>query len=102
MGWSANRPKPHPKYRSPEHLAYRKQLVAALKHDGHLVCTARECVMPSRIITNPNGSQPDGLTAGHADNGIDYDGPQHRACNIHDASKRARARQASRPTTLRW
>lgn len=102
MGWSTNRPPRNPKYRTPEHLALVKAYKEQLHQHGRLTCTARECVMPSRTITNPNGSHPDGVTVGHADNGIDIDGPQHRACNIKDASKRARARQATKVTTLRW
>lgn len=94
MPWENARPGTDPKYRSPAHIAYTKRLKAQLKARGSLTCTARECVMPSRAITNPNGNQPDGLTAGHADNGVDYDGPQHRKCNTRDGAKRARAKQA--------
>ena len=92
MAWD-RRGDPDPKYRTPGHIAYRKRLVAQLKRDGALTCTARHCVMPTRAITNPNGQAPAGLTAGHADNGVDYDGPQHRACNLRDGAVRARARQ---------
>lgn len=91
-----------PKYRSPEHIAYTKQLKAQLQRDGSLTCTAKTCVMPTRSITNPNGRQPDGLTAGHADNGVDYDGPQHRQCNVKDGARRARARQDTSVTQLEW
>ena len=90
----------NPKYRSREHIAYTKQLKADLKRLGFLDCTARVCVMPSRTIVNPNGREPDGLTAGHADNGVDYDGPQHSLCNAKDGARRARAKQDGvRPTT---
>lgn len=100
MGWSTSRPPRNPKYRTTEHLALVKAYKAELARVGHLICTARECVMPSRAITDPNGSRPAGVTVGHADNGVDIDGPQHRACNIKDASKRARARQTV--TKIRW
>jgi hypothetical protein len=90
----------NPKYRSRKHIAYTKHLKQRLKDEGHLTCTAKVCVMPSRTITNPDGREPDGLTAGHADNGVDYDGPQHRQCNAKDGAKRARARQDT--TQLTW
>ena len=83
----------HPKYRTREHIAYRKRLVDQLKRDGYLTCTATVCVMPTRTITNPNGRARDGLHAGHNDDGITYAGPQHAACNVKDGSKRARAKQ---------
>lgn len=100
MGWSTSRPPRNPKYRTPEHLAYRARLVDALRRTGWLTCVAPECVMPTRTITNPDGSKPDGLTAGHNDDGVTYRGPEHRRCNILDASKRARARQAA--SQLDW
>ena len=99
MGWSTSRPPRNPKYRTPEHLAMVKAYKAELARVGWLTCTARECVMPSRVITNPNGSQPDGVTVGHADDGVAIDGPQHRKCNTRDGSKRARERQL---TSRRW
>ena len=102
MGWSTSRPPRNPKYRTPEHLAMVKAYKAELTDQGRLTCTARECVMPSRAITNPDGSKPDGVTVGHADNGVDIDGPQHRACNVRDGSKRARARQINPTSTLQW
>ena len=101
MGWSTSRPPRNPKYRTPEHLAMVKAYKAELRQRGVLTCTARECVMSTRSIVNPDGSKPDGVTVGHADNGVDIDGPQHRACNIRDGSKRARARQAKDASTLR-
>ena len=91
----------NPKYRSAEHIAYTKALKEELAQLGSLTCTATICLMPTRAIVNPNGNDPDGLTAGHADNGIDYDGPQHRKCNTTDGAKRARAKQdAPRRWTL--
>lgn len=91
-----------PKYRTREHLAYRSSLVAQLKAQGYLTCTAKTCVFPTRAITNPNGRERDGLHAGHNDAGTDYDGPQHNACNVKDGAKRGRARQNKRATMLRW
>ena len=94
MPWDRNRPgTDDAKYRTPEHRKYRAALVATLKRDGALTCTARDCVMPTRATTNPDGSQPDGRNAGHNDDGTAYDGPQHRACNLKDGATRARARQ---------
>ena len=100
MPWDRNRPGTNPKYRSREHIAYTKALKSQLKRDGYLTCAAPECVMPSRTITNPNGNQRNGLTAGHAPNGVDYNGPEHRACNVKDGSRRGRARQNQ--TRLDW
>ena len=103
MAWSTSRPPRNPKYRTREHLAMVRAYKAELARVGWLTCTARECVMPTRTITNPDGSQPDGVTVGHADDGVAIDGPQHRRCNIRDGSKRARARQIEQPSTsLRW
>jgi hypothetical protein len=82
-----------PKYRTTEHKRYRASLVAQLKRDGFLICTARTCVMPTRHITNPNGRERDGLHAGHNDAGDGYDGAQHAACNVSDGARRARAKQ---------
>lgn len=102
MGWDRKAPT-NPKYRTAEHRDYRASLVRQLKRDGYLMCTATVCVMPSRMITNPNGRARDGLHAGHHDDGVTYRGPEHRACNIHDAAKRARARQGRRaPASRRW
>lgn len=99
MAWSTSRPPRNPKYRTPEHLAMVRAYKAELARVGWLTCTARECVMPTRTITNPDGSQPDGVTVGHADDGVAIDGPQHRKCNVLDGSKRARERQL---TSRRW
>jgi hypothetical protein len=88
------------KYHSAQHRKVRAALVAQLKRDGYLTCTARDCVFPTRTITNPNGRDRDGLHAGHNDAGTDYDGPQHNACNIKDAAVRARARQTT--TQIQW
>ena len=82
-----------PKYRTREHREARAALVRQLHRDGHLTCTAKVCVMPTRWITESNGRKRNGLHLGHADNGIDYDGPQHNACNVKDGARRARAKQ---------
>jgi hypothetical protein len=96
----ARRSGAEPKHTSPEHRRYRAKLVAQLKRDGYLICTAKVCILPTRYITTPDGMRPDGLHAGHNDAGTDYDGPQHRACNVRDGAVRARARQNT--TRLRW
>ena len=90
------------KYRTPTHRRYRERLVAQLKRDGFLPCTAKVCVFPTREITNPNGRARDGLHAGHNDAGTEYDGPQHNACNVKDGARRARARQTVKTVSRRW
>ena len=99
MPWDRSQPV-DPKYRSKAHRAYVAGLKQQLRREGSLTCTAQPCLFDTRCIVNPNGSAPDGLTAGHADNGVDYDGPQHRLCNSRDGARRARARQDV--TRLRW
>ena len=103
MGWDGTRGPTAAKYRTREHRQYRARLVAQLKRDGYLVCTAKTCVMPTREIRNPNGRARDGLHAGHDDSGTRYDGPQHAACNVRDGAVRGRARQIEQPSSsLRW
>lgn len=92
MPWSTTRPA-STKYRTREHRALSAAYKTAIRSGQALVCTARECVMPSRVITNPNGRAPDGVSVGHADNGIDYDGPQHLDCNVRDGAARGRSRR---------
>lgn len=102
MAWDRSAPV-NPKYQSREHREYRASLKRDLKRDGFLICTARPCILDSRIITNPNGNDRDGLTAGHNDDGVTYDGPQHRACNIKDGAVRASARShGAAPSPRRW
>jgi hypothetical protein len=103
MSWDRSRkPGTNPKYRSKQHRDYRATLVAQLKRDGYLVCTAAVCVFDTRTITNPNGRDPDGLNAGHADDGVNYRGPEHRMCNLKDGSRRARAKQVNGEETRPW
>ena len=107
MGWDGTRGPTAAKYRTREHRQYRAGLVRQLNRDGYLICTAKQCVMPTREITNPNGRARDGLHAGHDDTGTRYDGPQHNACNVRDGAVRGRKRQTSDPqtenvTALRW
>jgi hypothetical protein len=93
MSWANTRgPGTDPKYRTAEHRNYRASLVRQLKQDGYLICTADECVFDTRTITNANGNARDGLHAGHEPDGIAYRGPQHNACNLLDAARRANAR----------
>lgn len=89
-----------PVYRTAAHRRYRASLVAQLKRDGYLTCTAAVCLFDTRDITNPNGRDRDGLHAGHNDAGTAYDGPQHAACNVRDGAVRGRARQDV--TDLTW
>ena len=98
MAFNRNTPV-DPKYRTRQHREYRANLVRQLKRDGHLTCTAKTCVFPTRDITNPNGRARDGLHAGHNDDGTRYDGPQHAACNVKDGARRGRAKQ---DTPTRW
>lgn len=92
MAWSTTRPGTNPKYQTKEHRDYLASLKRQLGLEGYLTCRATECVMPSRAITNPNGNARDGLTAGHNPDGVTYNGPEHRACNLRDAAIRANAR----------
>lgn len=98
----------NPKYRTAEHIHKRKALVAQLRREGHLVCTAAVCVFPTRHITEPNGRRRNGLHLGHRDDGVTYAGPQHNACNVKDGAVRGRAKQAepkspaSFTTSRRW
>ena len=93
MGWSTSRPPRNPKYRTPEHQAMVRAYKADLAREGALTCTAPTCIFPTRTITNPDGRDRDGLHAGHNPDGVTYAGPQHAACNLREASERARARQ---------
>lgn len=104
MPWSTTRaPGTQPKYRTKAHRRYRDSLVRQLERDGYLICTAQVCVFDDRTITSPNGRQRDGLHAGHEDNGVDYRGPQHNACNVKDGARRGNARSRGvAPTTRRW
>ena len=99
MPWDRSAPT-NPKYRSKQHRDYRARLVRQLERDGYLVCTAEVCVFESRLITTANGRARAGLHAGHSDDGVNYAGPQHNACNVRDGSVRARGRQGGKPT--RW
>jgi hypothetical protein len=101
MPWDRSQPS-DPKYRSREHRAYVAHLKQRLRFEGVLWCTAAECLFESRAITNSYGRDDDGLTAGHADNGVDYDGPQHRACNVRDGARRGNARSRKADTPRRW
>lgn len=101
MAWDRSAPV-NPKYRTREHREYCASLKRDLKRDGYLICTAIPCVLESRVITNSNGNERDGLTAGHNDDGVTYAGPQHRACNIQDAAVRANARSHGRNDGRRW
>ena len=101
MPWSTTRAEgTDPKYRTKEHRDYCASLKRQLKRDGFLNCTAVVCVFDTRLITNPNGNERDGLTAGHNDDGVTYAGPQHRACNVKDGARRGNAR--SRGVGRRW
>jgi len=92
MPWDQTRPV-DAKYHTKAHRDYRAGLVAQLKREGYLTCTAKVCVFESRAITNPNGRERDGLHAGHNDAGTAYDGPQHCACNVRDGANRGRNAQ---------
>ena len=101
MPWKTTRTGTAAKYRTPEHRRYREALVLQLKQQGYLTCTADVCVLPTRVITNPDGRARDGLHAGHEANGIDYRGPQHNACNVKDGARRGNARSRRRRHTVR-
>jgi len=101
MPWSRDQPT-DPKYRSKAHRDYLASLKRRLTREGYLECTATVCEYGDRTITNPNGSHPDGLTAGHNNDGVNYDGPQHRLCNVRDGARRGRARQGNALTSSRF
>jgi len=84
-----------------EHRRYRAGLVAQLKREGYLLCTARSG-LPQPAHHQPQRSARDGLHAGHDDSGKQYDGRQHNACNVKDGARRGRAKQSRRATSLRW
>ncbi len=101
MPWDRSLPT-DPKYRSTEHRTRRAELVAMINAGQPLACTAKTCVFNRAPITNPNGRDPDGLHLGHADNGVDYDGPQHNQCNVKDGARRASARSHGTPEGGHW
>ena len=105
----AKRSGTHPKYRTRQHREFRARLLAQLKADGYLTCTATVCLFPTRYITNPNGRAMDGLHAGHHPDGVTYRGPEHAQCNREDGAKRAQQRRRTKRTPtqapsspLRW
>jgi hypothetical protein len=99
MPWDRSQPT-DPKYRTREHRILSAEYKRQIRAGQALPCTARTCLFGRAPITNPNGRQDDGVTVGHADNGVDIDGPQHRLCNVTDGAVRARARQTAGPR--RW
>jgi hypothetical protein len=100
MPWDRSAPT-NPKYHTAEHRNLRARWVRAINAGEYVECTATECVMATRRITNPNGRARGGLHLGHEDDGVTYRGPQHNACNVKDGAKRARARQDA-PQPRRW
>jgi len=93
MPWATTRqPGTAAKYRTAEHRTLRAQYVRMIKAGQQLDCTATVCVFNRAPILNTNGRDPDGLHLGHADNGIDYAGPQHNRCNVKDGARRGNQR----------
>jgi len=93
MPWATTRqPGTAAKYRTAEHRTLRASYVRLIKAGQALECTAAVCVFGRAPIVNPNGRDPDGLHLGHADNGVDYAGPQHNACNVKDGARRGNQR----------
>lgn len=101
MAWAAS--PTNPKYRSAEHRRERARL-AKLIDSGHaLDCTAKVCLFDRSPIIDSNGNHDAGLHLGHEDDGINYRGPEHRMCNLHDAAKRANLRSRGvKQTVTRW
>lgn len=89
-----------PKYRTKEHRTLREHWAKKIRAGEYVECTADQCVMPTKQITNANGRARDGLHLGHEDDGVTYRGPQHNACNVKDGARRGRARQDT--TNLTW
>lgn len=103
MAWSSTRKAgTDPKYRTREHRELRAHYVRRIKAGEALECTAVVCVFGRMPITNANGNAPDGLHLGHEDDGVAYRGPEHRACNLHDAAKRGNARSRGVEALRRW
>lgn len=101
MPWDPSRPT-DPKYATREHRAQVAAHKAAIARDGYVMCAAVECLLPNRVITNLNGNDPDGVTAGHNPDGVTYNGPEHRTCNGHEAAVRANRRSRGMDTPRRW
>jgi hypothetical protein len=100
MPWDTTRP-PDAKYRTREHRVLRAHYVELINAGEALRCTAKNCLLKRAPITNTNGNDHDGLHLGHNDDGVTYAGPQHNACNVHDAAVRGNERSKGR-TPNRW
>lgn len=103
MPWATTRPAgTQAKYRSKEH----RNLLASYKVDilrhGYVDCQAVKCVIGDRAITNIRGMEPDGVTVGHMPDGVRINGPEHRACNLHEAAVRANKRSRDGDNHRRW
>ena len=100
MPWSNSRPRSR-RYGA-EHRAARAEHMTALRHAGEGTCAEPVCLYRSRTIT------PDmRLHLSHDPTGRIVLGLSHARCNTTEASKRARALQATTSTTpqqspLRW
>jgi len=103
MPWSTTRqPGTNAKYRTAEHRKLRAAYVSMIKAGQALDCTASVCVFDYAPIVNPDGRAPDGLHLGHADNGVDYAGPQHNLCNVKDGARRGNQRSRGAGPVRRW
>jgi|SoimicmetaTmtLPB_FD_contig_61_1944932_length_522_multi_1_in_0_out_0_2 hypothetical protein len=101
MGWDRSAPA-DPKYRTKAHRDLLAGYKRRIQREGYVVCAAVDCLLESRYITNPRGMERDGVTVGHQDDGVGIRGPEHRACNLTDAARRARARQSGPVHARRW
>ena len=72
-----------------QHQQLRKRWAEILERDGIVTCHARDCVMPSRVITV---DMPWHL--GHSEDRTRHTGPEHERCNTTDGGRR---RHAERP-----
>ena len=101
MPWSTTRPAgTQAKYRSKEHRDLLASYKLSIARDGYVVCAAVDCLFETRLITNPCGMEPDGVTVGHEDDGVRIRGPEHRADNVRDGARRGNAR--SHGAVRRW
>lgn len=66
---------------------------------GEVLCHAKECVMPSRVILP--GQRWD---LGHNEAGTEWTGPEHERCNRRDGAVRLgrMKRERPRPLPRRW
>ena len=92
MSWARSRPNGQAaagKYKTPEHRALRRDLLAAFTPGD-----------PCAFCGTPMWGPAAAIHLGHQDDGVRYRGLEHAACNVRDGARRGRARQDV--TRLQW